>query len=91
MDSDKILVMQSGRVEEFDSPKNLLQNSNSLLSQLLAADESSAGSDESSAGSDESSAGSGVGSAPADGLGLREELYSGSKNNNRVLLPSQTS
>lgn len=35
MDSDKILVMDAGRVAEFDSPLNLLQNPSSLFSSLV--------------------------------------------------------
>ena len=38
MDSDRILVMDSGRVAECDTPAALLRNSRSLFSQLLAAD-----------------------------------------------------
>ena len=41
MDADKILVMDEGKIGEFDSPERLLQNPNSLLSQLLAADQRS--------------------------------------------------
>ena len=38
MDSDRILVMEEGRVGEFDTPKKLLQNPKSLFSQLVKAD-----------------------------------------------------
>ena len=34
MDSDKILVLEKGRVEEFESPMSLLQNKNSLFYNL---------------------------------------------------------
>jgi ATP-binding cassette, subfamily C (CFTR/MRP), member 1 len=34
LDSDKILVLDYGVVEEFDSPQNLLQNPNSMFSKL---------------------------------------------------------
>ncbi|KAL3283208.1 hypothetical protein HHI36_006357 [Cryptolaemus montrouzieri] len=37
MDSDKILVMKAGRVEEFDHPYALLQNEESLLYSLVQA------------------------------------------------------
>ena len=35
MDSDKILVLDDGRVMEFDTPSNLLENSNGYLTQLV--------------------------------------------------------
>ncbi|KAH7366157.1 hypothetical protein KP509_18G065700 [Ceratopteris richardii] len=35
MDSDKVLVMDAGRVKEFDKPTNLLLNSESLFSSLV--------------------------------------------------------
>ncbi|TDL20537.1 P-loop containing nucleoside triphosphate hydrolase protein [Rickenella mellea] len=35
MDSDKIMVLEGGRLMEFDSPKNLLQNDSSLLRALV--------------------------------------------------------
>ena len=35
--SDKILVMKEGKAEEFDSPKVLLQNHNSLFYALIKA------------------------------------------------------
>jgi ABC-type multidrug transport system fused ATPase/permease subunit len=38
LDSDRILVMQAGKVGEFGSPAELLSNRHSLLSQLLAAE-----------------------------------------------------
>ena len=38
MDSDRIVVMDRGRVGECDTPATLLQNPRSLFSQLLAAD-----------------------------------------------------
>ncbi|KAG0011025.1 hypothetical protein BGZ80_001010 [Entomortierella chlamydospora] len=34
MDSDKILVLEKGRVQEYESPKELLKNKNSLFFQL---------------------------------------------------------
>lgn len=34
---DRILVMDGGRIIEFDSPKNLLENHNSEFSKMLAA------------------------------------------------------
>lgn len=37
--SDRILVMKSGRVGEFDSPDRLLGNSTSLLSQLIKSEQ----------------------------------------------------
>ena len=37
MDADKILVMDAGQVGEYDSPDILLQNKNSLFSQLVAS------------------------------------------------------
>ena len=43
MDSDKILVMEGGRVGEFDTPKKLLENPLSLFSQLVKADSESSG------------------------------------------------
>ncbi|GJP59749.1 hypothetical protein CLOP_g15118 [Closterium sp. NIES-67] len=36
IDSDKVLVLEAGRVEEFDSPVRLLANKRSLFSQLVA-------------------------------------------------------
>ncbi|XP_064381882.1 ATP-binding cassette sub-family C member 4-like isoform X1 [Halichondria panicea] len=36
MDSDRILVMSNGRLEEFDQPLSLLENSDSLLSKMVA-------------------------------------------------------
>ncbi|KAJ3558885.1 hypothetical protein NM688_g664 [Phlebia brevispora] len=35
IDSDKIMVLDAGRLVEFDSPQNLLQNENSLLRALV--------------------------------------------------------
>ena len=35
MDSDKILVLDDGRVMEFDTPSNLLEKSNGYLTQLV--------------------------------------------------------
>ena len=35
--SDKILVMKEGKAEEFDTPKALLQNHNSLFYALIKA------------------------------------------------------
>ena len=35
MDSDKILVMDDGRVSEFGSPQELLKNDNSLFSDIV--------------------------------------------------------
>ena len=35
MDSDKILVLDDGKVSEFDSPRKLLENPNGYLSQLV--------------------------------------------------------
>ncbi|KAJ1532136.1 hypothetical protein ONE63_000761 [Megalurothrips usitatus] len=35
MDCDKILVMDAGQVAEFDSPHQLLQNPNGLLTKLV--------------------------------------------------------
>ena len=35
MDSDKILVMNAGRVEEFDHPYLLLQNADGILRNLV--------------------------------------------------------
>lgn len=35
MDSDKVLVMEAGRVKEFDSPSNLLHDSTSVFSSLV--------------------------------------------------------
>lgn len=43
MDSDKVLVMDAGRVKEFDSPSNLLHNSMSLFSSLVHEYSSRAG------------------------------------------------
>ncbi|KAI9331176.1 P-loop containing nucleoside triphosphate hydrolase protein [Obelidium mucronatum] len=37
MDSDKILVLKAGTVEEFDPPQNLLASSDSAFSKLVAA------------------------------------------------------
>jgi len=37
LDSDRILVMDSGRVVEFDTPQNQLKNPNSILNKLLKA------------------------------------------------------
>lgn len=31
MDSDRVLVLDQGNVSEYDSPKNLLDNSNSVF------------------------------------------------------------
>ncbi|MCO5600207.1 hypothetical protein L7F22_054316 [Adiantum nelumboides] len=36
MDSDKVLVMDAGRVKEFDSPSALLSNQSSLFSSLVS-------------------------------------------------------
>jgi ABC-type multidrug transport system fused ATPase/permease subunit len=33
--SDKILVMEAGRSKEFDSPENLLNNPNSIFSEII--------------------------------------------------------
>lgn len=33
---DKILVLKEGKVEEFDTPKNLIKNKNSLFFQLYS-------------------------------------------------------
>ena len=33
--SDKVLVLVDGRVEEYDAPRELMQNANSKFSQLL--------------------------------------------------------
>lgn len=35
MDSDRVLVMDTGRVAEFDDPHNLLQLENGVLSDML--------------------------------------------------------
>lgn len=35
MDSDKILVMSAGQVEEFDHPYNLLQKEEGILKKLV--------------------------------------------------------
>ncbi|KAJ2773189.1 hypothetical protein IWQ57_001419 [Coemansia nantahalensis] len=35
LDSDMILVMDGGRVGEYDTPQNLLQNENGLLAKLV--------------------------------------------------------
>ena len=35
MDSDKILVLDDGRVVEFDTPSKLLENSEGHLSQMV--------------------------------------------------------
>nr|XP_054771001.1 ATP-binding cassette sub-family C member 5-like [Lytechinus pictus] len=40
LDSDKVLVMDDGRVAEFDKPSNLLANPNSMFSGMVAAAES---------------------------------------------------
>ncbi|XP_041482605.1 multidrug resistance-associated protein 5-like [Lytechinus variegatus] len=40
LDSDKVLVMDDGRVAEFDKPSNLLANPNSIFSGMVAAAES---------------------------------------------------
>lgn len=40
LDSDKVLVMDDGRVAEFDKPSTLLANPNSLFSGMVAAAES---------------------------------------------------
>lgn len=37
MDSDKILVMNFGKVEEFDTPLNLLKNENGIFSEMVKA------------------------------------------------------
>lgn len=34
LDNDRIIVMDEGRIVEFDSPQNLLRNTNSLLHSL---------------------------------------------------------
>ena len=36
MDSDRILVMSDGKVAEFETPHDLLQNETSVLSELLS-------------------------------------------------------
>ena len=33
--SDKIMVMDSGTIKEFDSPKNLLEKPNSIFSEII--------------------------------------------------------
>ena len=33
--SDKIMVMDSGTIKEFDSPKNLLETPNSIFSEII--------------------------------------------------------
>lgn len=38
-DSDKIVVLDSGRVREFDEPHRLIQNKSSLLSEMIEASE----------------------------------------------------
>jgi len=38
MDADKILVMEGGKVGEYNSPKSLLLREDSLFSQLVKAD-----------------------------------------------------
>ena len=40
LDSDRIVVMDNGKVEEFASPRILLERKNSLLSQLVEAEKS---------------------------------------------------
>jgi len=35
LDSDRVLVMQEGKVAEFDAPQNLLADENSLFSSLV--------------------------------------------------------
>jgi ABC-type multidrug transport system fused ATPase/permease subunit len=40
MESDRVLVLDKGRVAEFDSPANLLANSQSLFRQLVDASKS---------------------------------------------------
>ena len=35
MDSDKVLVMDNGCVAEFDTPSKLLENNDSMFSQLV--------------------------------------------------------
>lgn len=39
MDADRILVMDAGRVGEYDSPEKLLADPHSLFSQLVAAEQ----------------------------------------------------
>jgi ABC-type multidrug transport system ATPase subunit len=37
MDSDRVMVLDKGELVEFDTPKNLLDNSNSIFSSMVAA------------------------------------------------------
>eukprot|EP00047_Mylnosiga_fluctuans_P022266 m.116895 g.116895 ORF g.116895 m.116895 type:complete len:101 (+) comp9195_c0_seq1:1230-1532(+) len=37
LDSDRILILDQGHIAEFDSPKALLQNPQSALSQMLSS------------------------------------------------------
>ncbi|KAJ2160764.1 hypothetical protein GGF46_002010 [Coemansia sp. RSA 552] len=50
IDNDKILVIDAGRVAEFDTPKNLLSNESSLFSRLVEEAKASSNSSSSSSG-----------------------------------------